>query len=155
MNLNTLYFDDIEVEKEFRQLISSYLFDCEIYKEEIMLIPEDSDMKSDVYLPAITFELNVGSPQNSDSLQSQRHTSFSVSINVYTSGEDRVIKNKKLCNELICLLQTNNRLGNYFNLGLSFEENRQLGSLIDDCYRRVIRMSGVCDNERKYISRGD
>lgn len=155
MILNTLYFNDIQVEDEFRKLISSYLFDCEIYEEEINLIPIDSDMKGKVYLPAITFDIDIGLPESPDSIESQRYTSFTVSINVYTSGEDRVIKNRKLCNELICLLQSNNKLGDYFSLGLKFEENRELGSLIDNCYRRVIRLSGICDNERKYISRGE
>jgi hypothetical protein len=155
VNLNTLYFDDITVEEEFRKLILEYLFNCDIYEQEIMLVPMDSDMKTDIYLPAITFDVIVGRPEGSDSEQSQRQTSFSVELNIYTSGEDRVIKNKKLCNELICLLQTNNKLDTYFNLGLEFEENRELGALIEDCYRRVVRLSGICDNETKYISRGD
>ena len=88
---------------------------------------------------------------NEDDTQLQRYTPFTIEINVYTSGDSKVLKNRQLCNIIIAILQSNGPLQNYYCRGLKLEENSELDSLLDSAYRRVIRMSGLCDNSQKLI----
>ena len=88
---------------------------------------------------------------NKDDEQIQRYTPFTVEINVYTSGDSKVLKNKQLCNIIISILQSNGKLPNYYCRGLFLEENTEVNSLLESAYRRVIRMSGLCDNSLKQI----
>ena len=111
----------------------------------------DTDLKSKIELPAVTFSLYQGTSINRDDEQIQRYTPFTVEINVYTSGDDRVLKNKKLCNIIIAILQSNGQLPNYYCRGLLLEENNEVTTRLESAYRRVIRMSGLCDNKTKLI----
>jgi hypothetical protein len=52
-------------------------------------------------------------------------------------------------------MQSNGLLKDYYCRGLYLQENREVGTLLDSAYRRVIRMSGLCDNKQKLIMKGD
>ncbi len=155
--INSLYFNDIEVESDFRLLLSKRFSqeDIEdIFEEEINFVPMDIDLKEGVDLPAVTFYIYQSRSINKDDEQLQRYTPFTAEINVYTTGNDRVLNNRKLCNIIIELLQSNGPLLSYYNRGLTLQENSEAGSMLDSVYRRVIRMSGLCDNKQKLI-KGD
>lgn len=156
MEINSLYFDDLKVENEFRHLLQQmfnedYIMD--LINDEINFIPMDEDDVSSVDLPAVFFRLYQYKPKSPDNEQIQRYTPFAVQIDVYTSGKGKVLKNKELCNYIIRLLQSNGPLIDYYNQGLMIEENRETNTLIDSAYRRTIRMTGLCDNSLKLISK--
>ena len=153
--INNIIFDDIEVENDFRWLLKQRFSEDDIfslYDKEINFIPMDTDLKTEVDLPAVTFSISQNQTQNEDDEQIQRYTPFTVEINVYTSGDSKVLKNKKLCNAIIAVLQSNGQLPNYYCRGLRIEDNSEVGTLLESAYRRVIRMSGLCDNKQKLIT---
>lgn len=156
--INSLIFNDLEVEDDFRWLLEQRFAEPDIinlFKKKINFIPVDFDIKNKIDLPAITFNIFQGKSIQPDDYQTQQNTPFTVEIEVYTSGKNRITNNRKLCNIIIQLLQSNGQLPNYYCRGLYLEENRETGTLLDSAYRRVIRMSGLCDNEQKLIKRGD
>lgn len=152
--INDLIFNDIEIEDDFRLLLMQRFIEDDVfnlYNKEINFIPMDSDLKGKIDLPAVTLSLFQGESFNEDDTQLQRYTPFTIEINVYTSGDSKVLNNRKLCNIIISILQSNGPLQNYYCRGLKLEENNELDSLLDSAYRRVIRMSGLCDNSKKLI----
>ena len=152
--INSLMFDDIEVENDFRWLLKQRLKEDDLYSlynNEINFLPMDSDYKQKVDLPAITFNIYQSQSINQDDEQIQGYTPFTAEIEVYTSGKNKVINNRKICNALIKIMQSNGPLPNYYCRGLLLEENTEVGTLLDSAYRRVIRMSGLCDNNLKII----
>lgn len=152
--INSLIFNDLEVEDDFRLLLKQRFLQDDVYdlfNKEINFIPIDSDLKSKVELPAVTFSLYQGKSTNRDDEQLQRYTPFTVEINVYTSGDSKVLKNRQLCNMIIAVLQSNGQLPNYFCRGLYLDENNEITTMMESAYRRVIRMSGLCDNKLKLI----
>lgn len=152
--INNLIFNDLEVENDFRWLLKQRFSEDdvnELYDREVNFIPMDSDLKSEVELPAVTLSLYQQKSINKDDEQIQRYTPFTVEINVYTSGDSKVLKNKQLCNIIIAILQSNGPLQNYYCRGLILEENSETNTLLESAYRRVIRMSGLCDNKQKLI----
>ena len=152
--INSLIFNDLEVEDDFRWLLKQRFAEDDVYNlynREINFVPMDSDLKSEVDLPAVTFSLYQNRSINEDDEQLQTYTPFNVEINVYTSGDSKVLKNKQLCNIIIAILQSNGHLPNYYCRGLHLDENNEVNTLLDSAYRRVIRMSGLCDNSRKVI----
>ncbi len=152
--INSLIFNDLEVEDDFRWLLKQRFADDDVhnlYKRELNFIPMDTDLSNKVELPAVTLSLYQYKSINKDSEQIQRYTPFTVEINVYTSGDSKVLKNKQLCNIIIAILQSNGKLPNYYCRGLQLEENNEVNTLLESAYRRVIRMSGVCDNAQKII----
>jgi hypothetical protein len=152
--INDLIFNDLEVENDFRWLLKQRFLEDDVndlYDKEINFIPIDSDLKSKVELPAVTFSLYQGKSTNRDDEQLQRYTPFTVEINVYTSGDSKVLKNRQLCNMIIAVLQSNGQLPNYFCRGLYLDENNEITTMMESAYRRVIRMSGLCDNKLKLI----
>ena len=154
MEINSLYFDDVNVENEFRHLMQQMFnedFIIDLMDDEINFIPMDEDDVSSVDLPAVGFMIYQYKPKSPDTEQLQRYTPFAVQIDVYTSGKNKVLKNKKLCNYIIRLLQSSGKLTDYHNQGLILEENRQTNTPIDSAYRRTIRMRGLCDNSLKII----
>lgn len=156
--INSQYFDDITIENEFRELLKKRFRENDVfnlYNKEINLLPMDSDLKSKVSLPCVTFSIFQGSAINPDDVQLQTYIPFTVEINVYTSGDSKVLKNRQLCNIIISILQSNGPLDTYYCRGLRLEENNEVNSLLESAYRRVIRMSGLCDNNLKQIRRGD
>lgn len=152
--INNLIFNDLEVENDFRWLLKQRFSEDdvnELYDREVNFIPMDSDLKSEVELPAVTLSLYQQKSINKDDEQIQRYTPFTVEINVYTSGDSKVLKNRQLCNIIIAILQSNGQLQNYYCRGLALEDNSEVNTLLESAYRRVIRMSGLCDNKQKLI----
>ena len=152
--INSLIFNDLEVEDDFRWLLKQRFAEDDVYNlydREINFVPMDSDLKSEVELPAVTFSLYQNRSINEDDEQLQTYTPFNVEINVYTSGDSKVLKNKQLCNIIISILQSNGKLPHYYCRGLFLEENTEVNALLESAYRRVIRMSGLCDNSLKQI----
>lgn len=155
--INDLIFNDEEVEDEFRSLLEKRFSEDDIYEmfnREINFIPMDIDLEEDVDLPAVTFYIYQSRSINKDDEQIQRYTPFTAEINVYTSGDNKVRLNRQLCNKIIRILQSNGPLQNYYCRGLTLEENTEVNSVLESAYRRVIRMSGLCDNKQKLI-KGD
>lgn len=156
--INSLIFNDLEVEDDFRWLLKKRFAESDVfnlYKKDLNFIPMDAEIKNKVDLPAVTLSLFQSESINSDDYQIQQHTPFTVEINVYTSGLNKVRKNRQICNIIIAIMQSNGELPNYYCRGLKLEENDERGTLLDSAYRRVIRMSGLCDNNQKLIKKGE
>lgn len=156
--INNLMFKDLEVENDFRSLLKKRFAEDDVYNlydREINFVPMDTDLSNKVEMPAVTFYLYQQQSINPDNEQLQRYTPFTVEINVYTSGDSKVLKNRQLCNIIISILQASGRLPNYYCRGLVLEENNEVNTPLDSAYRRVIRMSGLCDNAQKIILRGE
>lgn len=156
--INSLIFNDLEVESDFRWLLEQRFEEpgiIGIFKKKINFISVDFDIKNKIDLPAVSLNIFQGKSIGADDYQMQTNTPFTVEIEVYTSGKNKNINNRKLCNIIIQLLQSNGQLPNYYCRGLYLEENREVGTLLDSAYRRIIRMSGLCDNNQKLIKRGD
>ena len=152
--INDLIFNDEEVEDDFRSLLE-YRFSrddiYEMFNGGINFVPMDIDQQEDVDLPAVTFYIYQSRSVNKDDEQLQQYTPFTAEINVYTSGDSKVRLNRKLCNIIIEILQSNGQLPNYYCRGLRLEENTEVGTMLNSTYRRIIRMSGLCDNKQKLI----
>lgn len=154
MEINSLIFENIDVDEDFRWLLKSRFAEDDVFdlfNNEVNLIPFETDLKQKVDLPAVSLSIFQNGVLNPDDSQLQTYTPFSVEINVYTSGKDRVLNNAKLANIIIRLLQSNGQMPRYYCRGLRLEENSEVGTFLDNAHRRVIRMSGLCDNSRKLI----
>ena len=154
MEINSLIFENIDVDEDFRWLLKSRFAEDDVFdlfNGEVNLIPFETDLKQKVDLPAVSLSIFQNGVINPDDSQLQTYTPFSVEIDVYTSGKDRVLNNAKLANIIIRLLQSNGQMPRYYCRGLRLEENREVGTFLDNAHRRVIRMSGLCDNARKLI----
>lgn len=154
MEINSLIFENIDVDEDFRWLLKSRFAEDDVFdlfNNEVNLIPFETDLKQKVDLPAVSLSIFQNGVINPDDSQLQTYTPFSVEINIYTSGKDRVLNNAKLANIIIRLLQSNGQMPRYYCRGLRLEENREVGTFLDNAHRRVIRMSGLCDNARKLI----
>lgn len=154
--INSLMFDNITVEKDFRWLLKQRLKEDDIfnlYKREINLITMDYDLKNKIELPAVDITVFQSRSINPDDIQLQAYTPFTVEVNVYTSGKNKVLNNKTIGNAIISVMQSNGQLPHFYCRGLMLEENRAVGTLTDSAYRTVIRLSGLCDNRLKLIKR--
>lgn len=154
--INSLQFDDIEFEDELRKLIEARIAEDDVYdifNKEVNLIPFDDTVKKETQFPAITISVVNPLPYSAtqEDIQIQAHTSFTVELNVYTSGENRKRNNRKLSNILIALLQSNGSVGKYYNRGLVVSEFTELSYDVDKVSRWVIRMRGLCDNRLNLI----
>ena len=149
-------FDNITIEQDFRWLLKQRLKEDDIfnlYKREINLITMDYDLKNKIELPAVDITVFQSRSINPDDIQLQAYTPFTVEINVYTSGKNKVLNNKTIGNAIISVMQSNGQLPHFYCRGLMLEENRAVGTLTDSAYRTVIRLSGLCDNRLKLIKR--
>lgn len=149
-------FDNITVEQDFRWLLKQRLKEDDIfnlYKREINLITMDYDLKNKIELPAVDITVFQSRSINPDDIQLQAYTPFTVELNVYTSGKNKVLNNKTIGNAIISVMQSNGQLPHFYCRGLMLEENRAVGTLTDSAYRTVIRLSGLCDNRLKLIKR--
>lgn len=152
--INDLIFNDLEVENDFRWLLKQRFAEDDVYdlyNREVNFVPIDSDLSNDVELPAVTLSIYQGKPLNIDDNQIQTYVPFTIEINVYTSGDSKVLKNKQLSNIIISILQSNGKLPHYYCRGLYLEENNEVNTLLESAYRRIIRMTGLCDNNLKQI----
>ena len=57
----------------------------------------------------------------------------------------------KLANYIIDILQTSQKLSHFYCRGLRLEQDRELSSITEGVNRRVIRLSGRCDNNQNLI----
>lgn len=149
-------FDNITVEQDFRWLLKQRFKENDIfnlYKREINLITMDYDLKNKIELPAVDITVFQSRSINPDDTQLQAFTPFTVELNVYTSGKNKVLNNKTIGNAIISIMQSNGQLPHFYCRGLMLEENRAVGTLTDSAYRTVIRLSGLCDNRLKLIKR--
>lgn len=154
--INSLMFDNITVEQDFRWLLKQRFKENDIfnlYKREINLITMDYDLKNKIELPAVDITVFQSRSINPDDIQLQAYTPFTVELNVYTSGKNKVLNNKTIGNAIISIMQSNGQLPHFYCRGLMLEENRAVGTLTDSAYRTVIRLSGLCDNRLKLIKR--
>lgn len=154
--INSLMFDNITVEQDFRWLLKQRFKENDIfnlYKREINLITMDYDLKNKIELPAVDITVFQSRSINPDDTQLQAFTPFTVELNVYTSGKNKVLNNKTIGNAIISVMQSNGQLPHFYCRGLMLEENRAVGTLTDSAYRTVIRLSGLCDNRLKLIKR--
>ena len=152
--INSLIFENLDVDSDFRWLLKQRFAEDDVYElfdKEVNLIPLESDLKQKPSLPAVTITIFQNESIQSDDEQLQAYTPFVVELNVYTTGSGRVEKNMKLCNIIIQILQSNGTLPHYYCRGLKLESNDEVGTFLDNAYRRVIRMSGLCDNNHKLI----
>lgn len=155
--MNDLYFNDILLEEDLRALIGARMREndmFDLFNGEINFVPLDTEGKSYSNLDAIT--LAIVSPSayltTRDDQQIQNHTMFTVEIEVYTTGKDKIKNNKLLCNTLIQLLQKPRKLKNYFNSGLILEEYVSgLGTMVENTTRSILRFTGLCDNRNLSI----
>lgn len=154
--INSLMFDNMAVEQDFRWLLKQRFKENDIfnlYKREINLITMDYDLKNKIELPAVDITVFQSRSINPDDTQLQAFTPFTVELNVYTSGKNKVLNNKTIGNAIISVMQSNGQLPHFYCRGLMLEENRAVGTLTDSAYRTVIRLSGLCDNRLKLIKR--
>lgn len=153
--INSLIFNSLEVYDNFKWLLEQRLIEDDVYelfdRKDVNLVPLDVEGDADVDLPAVTLEVNQNGYINKDDVEIQRYTPFTAEINVYTSGSNKVRSNMELCNIIIRILQSNGQLPNYYCRGLRIEDNRPVNTFLEGAYRRVIRMSGQCDNFQKLI----
>ena len=152
---NSLIFDDIAIQLAYKNLIAEWVKKepiVSVFDEEISVVDADDDIESEPDLPAIFVTVFQNGIRNADSLEKQNYSTFTVELEIYTSGKNKATKNKNLCNAMIALLQSAGYIDNvYFSEGLTFESNNEVGSGLEDVYRRVVRMSGQCDNLTKHI----
>lgn len=152
--INSLIFENLDVDSDFRWLLKQRFAEDDVYNlfdKEVNLVPLETDLKQKTSLPAVTITVFQNSSIQPDDVQIQAYTPFTVEVNVYTAGSGRVEKNMKLCNIIIGILQSNGTLPHYYCRGLRLESNNEIGTFLDNAYRRVIRMSGLCDNNLKII----
>lgn len=155
MEINSLIFENLDVDEDFRWLLKSRFAEddvFELFNQEVNLVPIESDLRQKVNLPAVTLSIFQNGILSPDDVELQTYTTFSVEVNIYTSGKNKVVGNAKLANIIISILQSSGQLPHYYCRGLKLEENTEVGTLLDNAYRRVIRMSGICDNSRKLIT---
>lgn len=156
--INDLIFNDLEVENDFRSLLNFRFVEddvLDLFDKEINFITMDADLNNKVDMPAVTLSIFQSESINEDDEQLQRYTPFTVEVEVYTSGDSRVLKNRELCNIIIKILQSNGALEHYYCRGLKLQDNREVGTMIDSTYRRVLRFSAICDNKQKLIYKGE
>lgn len=146
--INTLVFNEEELDNQFRAFLSTLLAEdkCyDIFSNDIDLQPLDSEIKGDTYFPCVT--LNVIKRENDkssqDSAQMQNRTRFVTELNIYTSGENKRLNSKKLAYILEQELQE--------QFGLNFDFDEEVTSEVDDVCRRLMRATNVIENSTGII----
>lgn len=152
---NNLYLDLELLENDLRKIIKSGIKTTSARSEfgQIHLVPQDADLTTDTKFPAIWITVNKNGPYTpaQEDIEVEPYSRFNVTVETYTSGNNKRTKNVKLAQYITYMLQTRQKLDNYFNRGLRLDQERELTSFIDDVNRRVLRFSGVIDNEHKLI----
>lgn len=152
---NNLYFDAELLEDDLRKIIKSSCRskDAKGMFGEIHIIPKDSDLNSKTLFPAVYINIYKNGPytQAQEDVEVEPYSRFSVIVETYTTGSNRRSLNMKLAQFMIYILQTNQKLTNYYNRGLKLDQEREVSSFIEGANRRLIRFSGVVDNASKLI----
>lgn len=152
---NNLYLDLELLENDLRKIIKSGIKTTSARQAfgQIHLVPQDADLTTDTKFPAIWITVAKNGPYTraQEDIEVEPYSRFNVTVETYTAGNDRRSKNIKLAQYITYILQTRQQLDTYFTRGLKLDQERELTSFIDDVNRRVLRFSGVIDNEHKLI----
>lgn len=154
--LNDLQFNIDTLELDIRETLRKYLRKDEVtdyFGSEVYIVPMEVDLVDKSKLPAIEITVSdEGAVRNAqEDTQIQYMNDFMVEINTYTTGEDKRQKNIKLANFVVDILQTSQNLSHFYNRGLRITQHRELSSITEGVNRRIIRLSGRCDNNQKLI----
>lgn len=154
--LNDLQFNIDTLELDIRETLRKYLRKDEVtdyFGSEVYIVPMEVDLVDKSKLPAIEITVSdEGAVRNAqEDTQIQYMNDFMVEINTYTTGEDKRQKNIKLANFVVDILQTSQKLSHFYNRGLRITQHRELSSITEGVNRRIIRLSGRCDNNQKLI----
>ena len=152
---NNLYLDAELLEDDLRDIIKSSVRSKDSINMfgEIHILPKDSDLNSDTLFPAVYIYITKNGPytQAQEDIEVEPFSRFNVVVETYTTGSNRRSLNMKLAQFMIYILQTNQKLKNYYNRGLKLDQEQELSSFIEGVNRRLIRFSGVVDNASKLI----
>lgn len=154
--INSLYLDSEMLEDDLRNALKKAFRNKDIinyFGSEIYLIPMNVDFTPTTKLPAVFIEVEKsGTYTNAqEDIQVEPFSRFTVNVETYTNGDDKRRKNIKLAQLVESVLQSNQQLDNFYNRGLRLEQDRELSSIIDGVNRRMIRLTGLSDNEKKLI----
>lgn len=152
---NNLYLDLLLLEDDLRDVIKAGIKTTHAKQRfgKIHLVPQDSDLNTDTLFPAIWITVAKNGPYTptQEDIEVEPYTRFSVTVETYTTGNDRRTKNVALAQYVAYLLQRRQQLDNFFTRGLRLDQERELTSFIEGVNRRVLRFSGIVDNEHKLI----
>lgn len=154
--INSLFFDSELLEDDFRKLLKQSFRNKQVsenFGSEIYLIPMNVDFTPKTKLPAVYIEVQKNGTYvtTQEDIQVDPFSRFNVTIETYTSGNNKRRKNIQLSQFITNVLQTNQQLENFYNRGLRLEQDMELSSIIEGVNRRRIRFSGVVDNRLKLI----
>lgn len=154
--LNDLQLNIDTLELDIREVLRKYLRADNVidyFGSEIYIVPMEVDLVDKSKLPAIEIMVSdEGAVRNAqEDTQIQYMNDFMVEINVYTTGEGKRQKNMKLAQFVIDILQTSQKLSHFYNRGLRLTQHKELSSITEGVNRRIIRMTGRCDNNQKLI----
>ena len=155
--MNELYFNDLLVDSDLRALIKARMSQKDIFEilnGKITFVPLDTEGRSYSSLDAIVMSIVAPTPYapTRDSAEIQNHTLFTVEIEIYTTGKNKIRNNKAICNTIIQLLQKPQKLTNYYNSGLVLDEYAQdVYSMVENTNRSILRFVGLCDNRNLTI----
>lgn len=144
------------LEDDIRAIIKSTLRDDSILEQfgsEIYVLPMNVDFTPKTSLPAvwITVERNGVYERAQEDIQVEPYSRFNVVIETYTTGDESRRLNIQLAQYVINILQTNQQIGHFYNRGLKLEQERELSSIVSGVNRRLIRFTGLMDNEHMLI----
>lgn len=154
--MKRLKFETTLLDSDLRALIRARIGESDILEllnGELTFLPFDHDLGGYSQLDAISLEVFGALPyeQTRTDLELQNHSTFSVEIEIYTQGKKKKQNNRIIQDIIIDLLQEPKKLKNFYNSGLMLVETSEGDALIDNTYRSVLRFSGLCDNQVKYI----
>lgn len=154
--VNSYNLDLETLEDDLREVIKSTLRNESIITEfgaEIYVLPMNVDFTPKTNLPAIwiTVERNGTYEKTQEDIQVEKDSRFNVVVETYTTGDESKRLNIRLAQYVINILQTNQKLSHFYNRGLRLEQERELSSIVSGVNRRVIRFTGLMDNEHKLI----
>ena len=154
--INSYNLDLEALEDDLRAIIKSTLKNDMIidqFGSEIYVLPMNVDFTPKTNLPAIwvTVERNGSYERTQEDIQVENHSRFNVIVETYTTGDESKRKNIQLAQYVINILQTNQQLAHFYNRGLRLETERELSSVVSGVNRRMIRFTGLMDNEHKLI----
>lgn len=152
---NVLHFDTELLESDLITMIKKNIKTKDVIKTfgEIHLVPMDSDLNSQIEMPAVWLTVQNDGVYSyaQEDLEVEPFSRFSVTIETYTNGNNRRTLNMKLARFIENLLQTNQQLKNYYNRGLRLDYERELSTFVEGANRRQARFSGIVDNASKLI----
>ena len=152
---NSLYLDLELLENDLRKIIKNGIKKSSTRRDfgQIHLIPQDADLNTDTKFPAIWITVSKNGPYTptQEDIEVEPYSRFNVTVETYTSGNDKRTKNVRLARYITSILQERQKLDTFYTRGLKLDQERELTSFIDDVNRRLIRFSGITDNEHKLI----